>query len=88
MTRPLTLILFDVDGTLIDSQEHILTGMKAAFSANKISLPSQENILATVGLSLSEAFAQLCPDLDNAKRKSLIAKYKNSFASIRSNMVP
>jgi phosphoglycolate phosphatase len=88
MTRPLTLILFDVDGTLIDSQEHIVTGMKAAFSANKISLPSQENILATVGLSLFEAFGQLCPDLDNAKRQSLIAEYKNSFASMRSNMVP
>jgi phosphoglycolate phosphatase len=88
MTRPLTLILFDVDGTLIDSQEHILTGMKAAFSTNKISLPSQENILATVGLSLFEAFGQLCPDLDNAKRQSLIAEYKNSFASMRSNMVP
>ena len=88
MTRPLTLILFDVDGTLIDSQEHILTGMKAAFSTNKISLPSQENILATVGLSLFEAFGQLCPDLDNAKRQSLIAEYKNSFGSMRSNMVP
>ena len=88
MTRPLTLILFDVDGTLIDSQEHILTGMKATFSANKMSLPSQESILATVGLSLSEAFAQLCPDLDNAKRQSLIAEYKNSFASMRSNMIP
>ena len=88
MTRPLTLILFDVDGTLIDSQEHILKGMKTAFSANKISLPSQENILATVGLSLFEAFVQLCPDIDNAKRQSLIAEYKNSFASMRSNMVP
>ena len=88
MTRPLTLILFDVDGTLIDSQEHILTGMKAAFSANKMSLPSQENILATVGLSLFEAFGQLCPDLDNAKCQSLIAEYKNSFGSMRSNMVP
>ena len=87
MTRPLTLILFDVDGTLIDSQEHILTGMKAAFSVTKISLPSQENILATVGLSLFEVFGQLCPGLDNAKRQNLIAEYKNSFASMRSNMV-
>jgi phosphoglycolate phosphatase len=87
MTEELTLILFDVDGTLIDSQDQILRGMRTAFSKNNISAPSQNKILATVGLSLSEAFSQLCPDLDTKKRKSLIASYKNSFSSIRSNMV-
>ena len=30
MIAPLTLVLFDVDGTLIDSQEHILRGMEIA----------------------------------------------------------
>ena len=56
MTQELTLILFDVDGTLIDSQDQILRGMRTAFSKNNISAPSQNKILATVGLSLSEAF--------------------------------
>ena len=87
MTEQLTLILFDVDGTLIDSQDQILKGMRTAFSKNDISVPSQNEILATVGLSLFEAFGQLCPDVDTTKRKSLIASYKNSFSSIRSNMI-
>ena len=34
MIAPLTLVLFDVDGTLIDSQEHILRGMEIAFTEN------------------------------------------------------
>lgn len=88
MTSQLTLILFDVDGTLIDSQDQILKGMTAAFLANNIPLPSQKNILETVGLSLFEAFTQLCPDSNDIKRKSLISAYKNSFSSLRSNMTP
>ena len=88
MTRPLNLILFDVDGTLIDSQDHILMGMKASFLANRIPLPNRENILATVGLSLLEAFKKLCPDLDETNHRSMVSDYKNSFSFVRSNMLP
>jgi hypothetical protein len=33
MTEPLKLVIFDVDGTLIDSQDHILAAMEPAFAA-------------------------------------------------------
>ena len=39
MTPPRTLILFDVDGTLIDSQAHILKAMEAAFAATTLTPP-------------------------------------------------
>ena len=88
MIAPLTLVLFDVDGTLIDSQEHILRGMEIAFTENEIQLPSKKRILATVGLSLFETFNELCPDENENKRQDLIRIYKNSFASIRRKMLP
>ena len=60
MSRPRTLVLFDVDGTLIDSQSHILGAMEFAFKARGLVVPPASEILAIVGLSLAEAFAQLC----------------------------
>ena len=76
MIAPLTLVLFDVDGTLIDSQEHILRGMEIAFTENEIQLPSKKRILATVGLSLFETFNELCPDENENKRQDLIGSIK------------
>ena len=40
-------------------------------------------ILAIVGLSLPEAFAQLCPEADAQERLLLVEAYKDSFASLR-----
>lgn len=83
MTPPLTLILFDVDGTLIDSQAHILKSMEMAFSRHTLPLPNREDILTSVGLSLFEAFGQLCPDADGVERLALVNSYKNSFSKLR-----
>ena len=85
MTPPRTLILFDVDGTLIDSQAHILKAMEFAFDAQKLPLPCREDILKIVGLSLFEAFGQLCPDADDAERLALVTSYKNSFSRLASD---
>ena len=83
MSRPRTLVLFDVDGTLIDSQSHILGAMEFAFKTRGLVLPPACEILAIVGLSLPEAFAQLCPETDAKERLLLVEAYKDSFASLR-----
>ena len=88
MTPLRTLILFDVDGTLIDSQAHILKAMEAAFAATTLTLPSQEDILKIVGLSLFEAFSQLCPDASDAERLTLIDSFKNRFSILRQTIAP
>ena len=84
MSRPRTLVLFDVDGTLIDSQSHILGAMDFAFKTRGLVLPPASEILANVGLSLPEAFAQLCPETDAQERLLLVEAYKGSFARLRS----
>ncbi len=83
MSRPRTLVLFDVDGTLIDSQSHILGAMEFAFKMRGLVLPPASEILAIVGLSLPEAFAQLCPEADAQERLLLVEAYKDSFANLR-----
>ena len=58
-TAPLRLVIFDVDGTLVDSQNHIVEAQHCAFAALGLPPPSRRETLAVVGLSLPEAFAAL-----------------------------
>ncbi|MBP7000218.1 HAD-IA family hydrolase [Amaricoccus sp.] len=81
MTRQ--LVVFDVDGTLVDSQHVILASMDAAFAAIGRARPGDADVLAIVGLSLPEAMAALAPELDAAARGALVEGYRSSFLAAR-----
>lgn len=51
------LTVFDLDGTLIDSREHILTNSRGAFAACGLPPPGTEALLAQVGLPLADCLA-------------------------------
>jgi len=53
------LIIFDIDGTLVDSQDFIVEAQRRAFTAHGMSVPDRETSLSIVGLSLTEAFTTL-----------------------------
>jgi phosphoglycolate phosphatase len=76
------LVIFDVDGTLVDSQAHIVAAMTEAFTANGLTPPDRAQTLSIVGLSLPVAMARLAPDhadwID-----PLVASYKQAFATLR-----
>jgi phosphoglycolate phosphatase len=55
----LKLVLFDVDGTLVDSQNIIVAAQRMTFEAHGLEPPSRERALSIVGLSLAEAFMVL-----------------------------
>ena len=80
----LALILFDVDGTLVDSQSEILAAMGDAFAAISNPVPSRDAILSTVGLSLEQAMMQLLPkDLDKSNITAAVKAYKHSYRKSR-----
>ncbi len=79
------LILFDVDGTLVDSQNHILAAMTHAFERHGLAAPSREETLSIVGLSLPQAIARLAPELDDGQNAELVEAYKQSFVENRHN---
>ncbi|WP_415922739.1 HAD-IA family hydrolase [Tateyamaria sp. SN6-1] len=74
------LVVFDVDGTLVDSQADIVASMALAFDAVGLSAPSRTDILGIVGLSLPQAMAVLAPDADHA---IMVEAYKDGYASLR-----
>lgn len=77
------LVIFDVDGTLIDSRRGILAAMTLAFERAARPMPPENEVLSIVGLSLPEAMAVLVPDAEGAERARLVEYYKDGFVTLR-----
>ncbi|MBC7156681.1 MAG: HAD-IA family hydrolase [Rhodobacteraceae bacterium] len=74
------LVVFDVDGTLVDSQRQILASMAAAFALLGRPMPPRAVALSVVGLSLPQALARLMPDVGAADLARMEAEYRAGFA--------
>ncbi len=83
MAKPLKLIIFDCDGTLVDSQHMICTAMSRAYLAHKLPVPERETMLSIVGLSLTEAFTELGKGAAQFPVASLAEHYKLAFHALR-----
>ena len=81
----LHLVIFDVDGTLIDSQAEIMAAMDLAFQSEGLTMPARATVLSIVGLSLPDAFRHLCPDSDVHQQSRLVDAYKDAFVSLRAD---
>lgn len=88
MSAALKLIIFDVDGTLIDSQNHILSAMQSACTSVDMVPPTREDVLSIVGLSLPEAVLRLMPEASQNRRVRMIEAYKSAFMAQREELGP
>lgn len=80
------LIVFDVDGTLVDSQAGIVAAMTDAFARMRLPEPAPESIRRVVGLSLEEAVARLMPEPGSDTGSDVLAladAYRDSFIALR-----
>ena len=73
------LAIFDVDGTLVDSQAMIAASLTAAFAAEGLVPPERARMMSIVGLSLVDAMAALAPEHGTAGHERLAAAYKEAF---------
>ncbi len=77
------LVLFDCDGTLVDSQHIISEAMDRTFCHHGLEAPGVERTRTIVGLSLPVAIATLLGE-GNGKRSQVMAEtYKAEFRSLR-----
>ena len=77
------LIVFDCDGTLVDSQATIVTCARAAFAAEGLEPPEPQAVRRIVGLSLVEAMLELMPVADPVLAARLAEGYKEAFFAHR-----
>ena len=76
------LIVFDVDGTLVDSQHMIFSAMTAAFAEQGLAPPEPASVRRQVGLGIEETMARLLPDRDPALHQRLAGSFRQAaFAS-------
>ncbi|HMQ42626.1 MAG TPA: HAD hydrolase-like protein [Paracoccus sp. (in: a-proteobacteria)] len=73
------LVVFDVDGTLIDSQALIVGAMDMAFDSVGLAPLGREKVLSIVGLSLDVAVERLVPDAPQAQRGAPLGGYRQAF---------
>lgn len=78
-----TLLVFDCDGTLADSQHIITEAMQFAFVSAGLAAPERSSILRTVGLSLREAIAALIPDHGSVLRDELARIFRERCTELR-----
>lgn len=74
------IILFDLDGTLIDSTEAILESFGVAFKSFGVNIPDNDEIKSHIGHPLDIMFSNLGiekQDVDN-----FVAKYKDHYKDI------
>ena len=72
------LIIFDVDGTLVDSQNTIFHGLQVGFEAVGLPMPDRKTALSIVGRSLEEAFADLVCETHLEKVPEMAEAYRQA----------
>ena len=76
-------IVFDVDGTLVDSQHTVVHCMTAAFAAHGFAAPTAAAIRATIGLKLDIAIASLLPEPERSRALQLVEDYRAAFFALQ-----
>ncbi len=72
------LVVFDCDGTLVDSQNTIFHGLTVGFEAAGLVPPDRKTALSVVGLSLETAFEALLHDDDHHHVPKMAEAYRQS----------
>ena len=75
------LIIFDWDGTLMDSAQKIANCIKAAARELSIEEPSDTQAKNIIGLGLDQAMAVLFPKLNTGQLTKLVEVYKYHYVN-------
>jgi len=76
MKSKLSLIIFDCDGTIVDSQATIIEIVKQTFITHNCKPPSHEKIRDGIGLELSKGLEKLLPNDHNVDVNLLCKTYR------------
>jgi len=79
MANQFDLIIFDWDGTLVDSSQIIVDSIQAASVDAGLPPPSAAASRSIIGLSLRLAILQLFPEITESQMQTLIERYGDHF---------
>jgi len=79
MNQPFSLLVFDWDGTLMDSEARIVACIRAAIEDLQLEPRDDASIRNIIGLGLTEAINVLYPGSDTAFHTAMIDRYRYHF---------
>lgn len=79
MTRKYDLVIFDWDGTLMDSEAKIVRCFREAAKDAGAAYPGDAAVRNIIGLGLKEAIDAIFPDTDEAIRDTVLEGYRDHF---------
>ena len=87
MTKRYDLIVFDWDGTVMDSTAVIANSIQAACRDLDLTVPSDEVARHVIGLGLDQSLRYAVPSAGAEKHNDLVARYRHHFFS-QENAMP
>ncbi len=82
----LKLVIFDMDGTLMDSQAFIQLGMGQGITRAGYPAVNKDDVLSIVGLSFNAAVAVLLPTLDDVENQRVVDVIQQTFYDLRAEL--
>ena len=79
MAKRFDLLVFDWDGTLMDSAAHIAAALQAAFRDLALPVPSTAAARHVIGLGLEDAMMYLNPGLERSRYEEVADRYRVHF---------
>jgi len=73
------LVIFDWDGTLMDSVERIVSSMQSAAKTVGLVIPSNDAAKQIIGLSLTTALKELFLDITEEQIQAMLVQYKYQY---------
>ncbi|WNO61169.1 HAD-IA family hydrolase [Rheinheimera sp. MMS21-TC3] len=83
-----SLVIFDWDGTVMDSIGRIVSSMQAAARLAKLPVPSDFAVKQIIGISLDPAFDILFPGLSQTQRQQLFNHYRQQYLEYDTTPTP
>jgi phosphoglycolate phosphatase len=81
MNKRFDLIIFDWDGTLVDSIDWIVSCLQIAAKAHDCHIPTPQAAKNIIGLSIDKAITELFPTISLVTAQSLVEHYRQAFFS-------
>lgn len=74
-----SLVVFDWDGTVMDSIGRIVSSLRAAASISELVVPTEHQAKQIIGLSLDPAFDILFPGITDQQRQLMFLHYREQY---------
>jgi len=81
-TLPYKLLIFDWDGTLMDSETRIVNCLRTSIMEAGFASQSHDELKDVIGLGLREALKQLCPDQNENLIERMAETYRHAYLNI------